>query len=218
VLLNLKRNVRGRFHMIGPRACRELTIAPGNFTEESLERVRQLLREYRRQTLSSVRRFDDHGPDPLGELAATGPIEEILHLYKQRDPVVRDLGGTFFGIVAAEVDPERFQRLFVKDLGDDDVAQRKFVCEALRYNWTPDAMNGLKSLLKKAGADIEASFTLAGRGYVEGIPTLMAYAKSEKHWTSNVLPCFRQCSDQDFGKDLQAWWRHFHERGIIRDR
>ena len=46
----------------------------------------------------------------------------------------------------------------------------------------------------------------------------MAYSKSEKHWTSNVLPCFRQCSDQDFGKDLKAWWRHFLKRGIIRDR
>jgi hypothetical protein len=218
VLLNLKRNARGRFDMIGPRACRELKIAPSNFNDESLEHVRKLLREYLRQTLSPVLRFDDQGPDPLDVLAATGPIEEILQLYKKRDPVVRDLGGTFFGIVASVVDPERFQRLFVKDLSVDDVTHRKFVCEALRYNWTPDAVNGLKNLLRKAGTDLEASFTLAGRGYVEGIPKLMAYAKSEKHWATNVLPCFRQCSEQDFGKDLKAWWRHFLERGIIRAR
>jgi hypothetical protein len=217
VLLDLKRNARGRFDMIGPRAGRELTIDPTNFTEESLQRVRQLLREYLRQTRSSVLRFDDRAPDPLGVLAATGPIEEVLHLYKKRDPVVRDLGG-HFGIVAAAVDPERFQRLFVKDLGNDDVAHQRFVCKALRYNWTPDARDGLKNLLRKPGTDLEASFTLARRGYVEGIPMLMAYAKSEKHWALNVLPCFRQCSDQDFGKDLEAWWRHFLKRGIIRDR
>ena len=186
----------------------------------NLSSTKQLLQEYRTETLSSD--INPSKPSVLGEFRKLKPEKELLLLYRQRDKTVLDLGGTFWGIVCKEVNPSAFVPSLIKDLNHNDPRMRAFACDALGYLDEQSPVPYLKEKLEDkiivpgyAGnppVAVFAASALAFLGHPDGIKILLAHAENDpEYWHIWGLPHFKWFSNKDFGKDLQQWKNWFKD-------
>lgn len=186
----------------------------------NLALTKQLLQEYRIETLSSV--IDPSKPSVLAEFRKLKPEKELLLLYEQRDKVVLELGGTFWGIVCKQVNPSAFVPSLIKDLNHSKPRMRVFACEALEYLGEQSAVPHLKEKLRDKAivpgyaANPSVAFfatkALASLGHPDGIEILLAQAENDpEYWHLWSLKHFQWFSGKDFGKDLQRWKSWFRD-------
>lgn len=118
--------------------------------QEDLAEIRDLLREYHHETKSSVVRFEQGGPPSAKALLVERrPVDELVALHRMQDPVIYELGGAFWGILAHDLDAApRFFPILLDDLYRKDSRARAFACEALAYFGEQDARPHLEAALE----------------------------------------------------------------------
>lgn len=187
-----------------------LWIAACTTSPSALERERtlELLTAYGREIRSSTLPRESVLPE-----LAQHP-EALRSLYRERDPAVQALGGTFFAVVSKTADLS-IEAELVRGLGDEDPRWRAFACEALEQSGSRAAVPALRSRLSDAAvvpgfyADPTvagfAACALAALGSDAGLEVLLEHARRNDSWQLSYLEPLRQATGQDFGTDLGAW-------------
>lgn len=114
--------------------------------------VRRLVREHRRSVVTVDGRAEASATDELRALGDRG-IAGLDRLQRERDPILLELGGTFYGLLVRDLGgSSRLAPGLVDELHDLEPRHRAFACEALGFLLWADAVPYLRALLADKAA------------------------------------------------------------------
>lgn len=221
--------------------CAVLQIRAADAEGLSIDAVRALLVEHKKETISSVER----PALALRRIRESRPTEVLLELYEQRDSTVCHLGGVSWAVVCQAIGSEPCVPSLVRGLADRDPGWRAFSSEALGQLDARQAVPHLLALLEdqavvqltckeprrvtnyvgSPSVALFASVALARMGRSDGVDHLLQHAariKAEFADQPAILPRFplphvgelKKLSGQDLGDELDAldsWKQWFEE-------
>ncbi len=201
-------------------------LLAGSSRAERVENVRQLLRQYRAETLAQV--FPE-GPGALLALAQLQPSSELTFLLENRDSSVLELRGPFFAEVCRRTKTDCIAPLLSASK-EKEAEWRAFACAALGSLGDETAVapllerlsddNAVQSAHGQPSVAVFAAMALLEFRRCEGVGELLAFAERAEYWQEMFLEELQELSGEHFGADVKSWsaWFEAHRPECVRRR